>query len=834
MGVVLLSLWFPRRLHVLAAGVACTLLTVAGFFLSPAGGILWMVLFNRALALFAVWVTAILGLRFRETKLLRESEARFRSFAEKTSVCVFVFEGTDVKYVNPAGQQLFGYTEEELLEMKFWDRVQEYHQDLVRQRGFARQYGEEVPSRYEVQMVTQAGETRWLDVTLSSFQYNEKPAVLGTALDITERREAREVLQKSEERYRDLFDNSWDLIHSLDAETRIQYANRRWLETLGYTLEEARQLKFENFVHPDYLDMCNQMCSEVKQGKSFPNFEPVFRAKDGRKIYLEGSCSPHIVNGRFEATRGFFRDVTERKKTEQALQKSEKQLLDAQHIAQLGNWEWEIATDRLDCSEEIFRLFGISRESFKGTYEEFRRSVYPEDREFVQNALDEALHTKAPYSTHFRVQLPDGAERVIHEQADVILNEESRPVRFVGIAHDITEYNHLEERLRQSEKLRAVGLLAGGVAHDFNNLLMVIGGYGEMLLGHFDENDPKRKEAEEIQRATRRATSLTQQLLAFSRKQVLQSKVLDLNSVVVETEKMLRRLIGEDIELVTALSPGLHHTKADPGQIDQVILNLAINARDAMPTGGKLILETANVELDEIYTERHAMMKPGSYVMLSVSDTGRGMDEETRSRIFEPFFTTKEKGRGTGLGLSTVYGIIKQSGGFIWVYSEPGQGTSFKIYLPQTREPLAGTDRAQPRPRPRVAATPRTVLLVEDEMGVRKLTGDFLISKGYTVLEAQDGDEAVEIFNQHLNEIDLLITDVVMPRMSGPELAKVLQSLRSSLKVLYMSGYTDNTVIHRGSLQPDTPFLQKPFSLDTLAGKVSEFLEEKSVRETAP
>ena len=403
-------------------------------------------------------------------------------------------------------------------------------------------------------------------------------------------------------------------------------------------------------------------------------------------------------------------------------------------------------------------------------------------------------------------------------------DSEGNITAFVSVGRDNTERRTLEERLRQAQKMEAVGRLAGGVAHDFNNLLMVIRGYTELLLGRLDPSTPLRRNIEEIQKAADRATSLTRQLLAFSRQQVLEPKVLDLNAVVAGVEKMLRRLIGEDIEVVTALASELGQVKVDPSQIEQIILNLAVNARDAMPQGGALTIETANVELAEAYARQHTSVQPGSYVLLAISDTGCGMDAGTQARIFEPFFTTKEKGKGTGLGLATVYGIVKQSGGYIWVYSEPGHGTTFKIYLPRVAEATPVQEVGQAFSPP--PAGSETILLVEDEDGVRKLGREFLESTGYTVLEAQNGAEAIQVANRHMGLIHLMVTDVVMPQMSGRELAHRLAPVRPEMKVLYMSGYTDNAVVRRGILDRGTAFLQKPFPLSGLARKVREVLEE--------
>lgn len=390
------------------------------------------------------------------------------------------------------------------------------------------------------------------------------------------------------------------------------------------------------------------------------------------------------------------------------------------------------------------------------------------------------------------------------------------------LATDMTARLSLEAQLRQSQKMEAIGSLAGGIAHDFNNLLTAIIGYSQMLLVKFDHGDPIRSDIEEIEKAGRRAASLTNQLLAFSRKQMLEPRILCLNSVLDEIEKLFRRLLGENIDLITLLRPDLGSVKADPGQLQQVIMNLVVNARDAMPSGGTLTIETANVEMDAAYVSGHAEISPGSYVMMAVSDNGCGMDIETQDRIFEPFFTTKGSGKGTGLGLSTVYGIIKQSGGHIWVYSEPGHGTTFKIYFPRAEQEAALLQANAYYKSP--ARGTETVLLVEDEQSVRQMAARVLQEQGYRVLQASNGEESLQVAKGYADDIHLLLTDVVMPGMSGSALANQIQKARS-IKVLFASGYTDDSIVHHGMLDPGVAFLQKPFTPDGLARKVREVLD---------
>jgi len=404
--------------------------------------------------------------------------------------------------------------------------------------------------------------------------------------------------------------------------------------------------------------------------------------------------------------------------------------------------------------------------------------------------------------------------------------DERNTIFFELFAEDVTERRALEQQLRQSQKMEAVGRLAGGIAHDFNNLLMVISGYSEFLLGQIGDDPGMRGHAQEIANAAARATSLTRQLLAFSRKQMLDPRIVDLNGVVAENVKMLTRVIGEDIDLVMVPGPDIGAVKADPGQIEQVIMNLAVNARDAMPQGGRLTIETANVTLDANYARFHAPVKPGDYVMLAISDTGVGMDADTQAHIFEPFYTTKGL-KGTGLGLSTVYGIVKQSEGYIWVYSETGKGTSFKIYLPRfsatgetlATQPALAADADQPIP------GHETILLVEDEENLRRLARQYLENQGYNVIDAPDGATAIQISQAHKGPIHLLLTDVIMPGMNGRELANKVSPTRPDMRVLYMSGYTENHIGHNGTLDEGITLLQKPFTLPALKAKVREMLD---------
>ena len=468
-------------------------------------------------------------------------------------------------------------------------------------------------------------------------------------------------------------------------------------------------------------------------------------------------------------------------------------------------------------------MFGYGREELLGTrieilLPEAMRSAHVRDRD---------AYFEHPHVRPMGIGLDLAGRRRNGEEFPVEVSlsfiETDEGLFAIAFVSDISQRKRLEDQLMHAQKMEAVGRLAGGVAHDFNNMLTVINGYNRMILDELSPMDPLRGYAEEILKAADRAAAITNQLLAFSRRQIAKPRVIEINSVLAQIDKMLRRLIGEDVHLQLGLGADAGNIKADPVHVEQAIVNLVVNARDAMPDGGRLTIETANVHLDESYARTHLGVTPGDFVMIAVSDTGFGMDAETRRRIFEPFFTTKEKGRGTGLGLATVYGIVKQAGGDIWVYSEPGRGTTFKLYFPRVSEPVTEATDSAGIPVP-AANKQETILLVEDEKAVRELTLKMLQQLGYSVLTAESADEALKISEAHPKEIALLVTDVVMPGKSGRQLADALVLVRPSIRVLFLSGYTENTVVHHGVLESGVEFLPKPFSREVLGKKLREIL----------
>jgi PAS domain S-box-containing protein len=522
-----------------------------------------------------------------------------------------------------------------------------------------------------------------------------------------------------------------------------------------------------------------------------------------------------------DSVGGHIALAIERRRAEEELRKSESMLSLLFERNPLPTWLYDVETLRfLRVNQAAVGQYGFSQSEFERmSILEIRPTA---EREKVAAYL---MQMKADSEEH-AFWLHQGKDGKTFE-VEIISHElvyAGRRVRLV-VAQDISERRHLELQLRQSQKMEAVGRLAGGVAHDFNNLLMVIKGHTELLLGALSPTDSIARKIEQIDRSADRATTLTRQLLAFSRLQVLQPQIINLNSVVEEMGKLLPRLIGEDIELILRPNQQLGTIRADASQMEQVIMNLAVNSRDAMPTGGKLLIGTRNCDLDHSYTASHPLMKPGSYVLLDVTDTGTGMDEETQAHIFEPFFTTKEKGKGTGLGLATVYGIVKQSGGFIWVYSEPGKGTSFKIYLPRVNETEVHV--GAPKPSAEIPAGTETVLLTEDEQDVREIAREFLESGGYKVIEAKHGTEAITIAAEHRGKIDLLVTDMVMPGMTGQELAVRLQREHPGLSVVFMSGYSEHAANEMANADPSVRLMTKPFSRGAILRTVREILQAR-------
>lgn len=608
---------------------------------------------------------------------------------------------------------------------------------------------------------------------------------------------------------------------ALVAETgTIAMANPLLATTFGYSVSELIGQSIEQLIPEAARDRHRAARSHYgHQGehRQMAGRSLVGRHRDGHEVPVEVGLNPISLNGRHYVVASVL-DVGPRREVERALAERELRLRTLLDNARVSITVLTPDGVILEVNRFILDLLGRTQDEMLGHHiKEFQLPDQADKgvadyREQVKQGAGENRDVQLLKADGTVALMDFSVVRVHYGDEDLVLT----------IGRDVTSERQMERQLHMAQRMEAVGRLAGGVAHDFNNLLTAIQGYGEMLREDLPADTALREDVEEILRATGRATGLTRQLLAFSRQQVLQPRVLDLNELVAGTEKMLRRLIGEDIRFVVHPASGGALVKADPGQIEQVVMNLAVNARDAMPKGGTFAMETAEVELDATYAGLHPPVVPGSYVMLAVTDTGVGMSKETQAKIFEPFFTTKEPGKGTGLGLATVYGIVKQSGGYIWVYSELDKGTTFRIYFPKV---MGEAETSATPPAPVVGRGTETILLVEDDAPLRRLARQVLERHGYSVLDAEDPQHALALLAEHTGPFDMLLTDVVMPGMSGRDLAERLRRDRPQLKVLYISGYTDDAIVVHGVLAPGTELLQKPYGTEMLARRVREVLD---------
>jgi two-component system cell cycle sensor histidine kinase/response regulator CckA len=645
----------------------------------------------------------------------------------------------------------------------------------------------------------------------------EVSGVLGTYLDVSERTRGEEALRASELRYRRLFESAKDGILILDAETgKIADVNPFLVELMGYSREEFLSRKiWELGFFKDVLASRDNF-AELQQKKYLRHDDLALEAKDGRRLDVEFVSNVYHVNHE-KVIQCNIRDITDRKRAEE----SHIRLATAAEQSGETIMITEVDGSIVYVNPAFEKATGYTREEVVGQNPRILKSG-KQDAKFYRQ-MWAALSRGHVWKGRLSNKKKDGT--LFDEDATIspVRDAAGKVVNYVAVKRDITNETRLEHQLFQAQKMDAVGSLAGGIAHDFNNLLGVIQGYGEIVHAKLSGEDPLRGKVEQILKAAERAAGLTRQLLAFGRRQVLQPRILDLSAVVSDMDKMLRRLIGEDIELTTLADPQLASVRADPGQIEQVVMNLAVNSRDAMPDGGRLTIETRNAELDADYAATHPSTRAGSYVMLAVTDTGSGMDASTQARIFEPFFTTKAAGKGTGLGLSTVYGIVKQSDGYVWVYSEPGVGTTFKIYLPCVDEEAPRAVEHEPG---RLLRGYETVLLVEDEESLRELLRETLEAHGYSVLVARNGAEALQIAEAHGGPIQIMVTDVIMPGMAGSRVAELVSLARPEMKVLFISGYSDESVTRHGLVGPGRAFLSKPFGGEALLRCVRESLDE--------
>jgi len=735
-------------------------------------------------------------------------------------------EGKVVDF-NAAAESLFGYSQAEVVgkemsQLIIPPRMRERHRQGLA-HFLATGEGPVLNKRLEMPACRADGNEFLCELAITPIEGEGKPLFTGFMRDITEQK----ALQDDRARLAAIVEFSIYAIVSKTVDGIIISWNHGAERLYGYSAKEVIGQPISILFAPDHYQEYVQIMKTVKKGISIPSYDTVRRRKDGTELNVSVGISL-ITNRQGEIVEAstISHDITEKKSSEEQM----RLLLES-------------------TGEGIYGIDKQGRCTFVNRAAATMLGYAP--AEIIGQDMHTLIHHHRPDGSPYPVEQcpiyrPLRNQAGVLDQTGVRVHDEvlwrkdgtsfaaeysSFPIMkkeniqgAVVTFQDITQTNLLEEQFRQAQKMEAVGRLAGGVAHDFNNLLTIISGYSEILLAALPPGDSTRGLLTEIKKAGVRAASLTRQLLAFSRKQILEHEVLDLNGVVADSEEMFRRLVGEDIDLVTVLDPALGNVKTDRGQIEQVLMNLVINARDAMPKGGKITIETTHVVLDETYCRSHAEVKPGRYIMLALSDNGCGMDEQTKARIFEPFFTTKEPGKGTGLGLAMIHGFIKQSGGHVSVYSEPGVGSTFKIYLPEVD---AVRSLEKPRPGIEMPRGDETILLAEDEAGVRALTRHVLQICGYTVLDAANGGEAIRLAEKHQGSIHLLLTDVVMPGMDGRLVAERIVAIKPGAKVVYLSGYTDDAVVRHGVLESEVAFLQKPFTPSALARKIREVLDNK-------
>jgi len=734
--------------------------------------------------------------------------------------------------VNPSYQRLVNRDEEQIEGHHVAEVLgEEYFNQAIKgqlDRCFA---GETV--RFETWRTVKSGERRLLEALYSPCLDPEKNtyATAVAIRDITEQRRTEEAFLAESRRAQQYFDIAGVMMVVIDQEGIVVRINRRGCEILGYGEDEILGKSwFDNFLTPETREQTLPVVQALLRDDSdqAPYYENTVLTRDGRKRLIAWhNTIIRDETGKIVGQLSSGEDVTDLRATEAALQNSAEFLLETGRMARVGGWSVNLEDMRVEWTEVTREIHEVPPD-FQPTHDAAIAFYHEKDRPKLMDAIDAALNRGEPFDLELRLVSANDKPLWVHTRCRPV-TEGGKVVKLVGTFQDITERlrlskerSHLEEQMRQAQKMESIGRLAGGVAHDFNNMLSIITGYAEIAMDEVDEHDPLRKNLEQILDAAMRSRDLTRQLLAFARRQTVSPRVIDLNEVLSKSQNMLGRLIGEDIDLRLMPCEDIWPIKIDPAQIDQIIANLAVNARDAISGVGSVIIETNNLKLDEGFCISHIGLQPGDYVLLSFSDTGVGMDREIRDKVFEPFFTTKQAGKGTGLGLSTVYGIVRQADGLIDVYSEPGHGTTFKIYLPRTSqgpmEEIVEEGEADLNGN-------ETVMVVEDEVQILGLCRQLLSRAGYQVISASQPGEALLLAEQHDGDIHLLLTDVVMPSMNGKELKERLEKIKPGLKVLYMSGYTANIIAHRGVLTEGVEFLQKPFATRDLSIKVRRLLD---------
>jgi PAS domain S-box-containing protein len=803
---------------------------------------------------------------------LEESQQWLSAVFNASRDGIMVEDNGIIVYVNKSHAEMFGYdNQEELLGKSAATMLSSDEAERLSEFGKARLRGETAPAVYEFKLRRKDGSLLDAEASVSTTTIAGKKYIISVTRDITKRRKTQKAIKESEERYRALVTASEQVIWCANTSGEAEFATETWQKLTGQTREEMLNWGWLNALHPECRERSARLWKEALRTKGVYEDERRVRLRDGSyRVFQVRGVPVFEEDGRLREWVGTDTDITERKQAEEKQKRRTAQIaLRADINAALADSNLSLQKMLTRCAEAIVCHLGIKLAciwtldnnenllklkacaGFREVAGDVEKSIPVGVSEVgliasgrqprvVNNfQADEQITDNRKSSPDEKINFA-GYPLIIEEKllgvmgnycdskfADDTLDALSSVADIVSqcIIRKQTEeaLSKSETQLRQSQKLESIGRLAGGIAHDFNNMLTAINGYSDLTLRRLKDDDPLRRNINEIKKAGDRSTLLTNQLLAFSRQQVLQPKILEINQIVADTINLLKRLIGEDIELVTVLNREIGRVKVDPGQLSQVIVNLVVNARDAMPAGGKLTIETANFYFDEEYARQNASVTAGAYVMLAVSDNGSGMDAETQQHIFEPFFTTKEVGKGTGLGLATVYGVVKQSGGNVSVYSEPGIGTTFKIFLPQVEQDAEKIEKDVPLLNP--ARGTEKILLVEDDDIVRSLTREILEMSGYQVSTARNGVEALSVCQASECKFDLLVTDVVMPQMGGRKLAENLSEKMPKLEILFTSGYTDDAIIRHGVIEISTNFIQKPFTANALLQKVREILD---------
>lgn len=762
--------------------------------------------------------------REEEAGALRRSEEKYRTLVENSLQGVTILQDERIVFCNNTYAAMTGYSVEEILRLSPEQMASLVHPDdraAIADRFRALLEGAPIDPRFEFRGFKRDGSVIWVEAYASNIEYNGKRAIQSVYMDITERKNAENALRESEERFRLIAETIDEIFWIVDQdETGAIYLSPAYDRIWGYPRERVVSNSdpfMMEMVHPDDREFVSANRKKLMEGLPVSYEYRIIRPDGSIRNIWDRAYPIFNREGRITRLVGVGQDVTERRSAEEALKESKEYL--NQIINCIGDPIFvKDREHRLTLVNDALCAFtSMKREALLGT-----TGMPPSLAKSLWDQEESVFETGRELVTEDVFEDAKGNPVTVLTKK-TLLGDKKGNKQIVGVMRDITEYKRLESQFLQSQKMEAVGVLAGGVAHDFNNLLNVINGYTELLLDDVKPGEPLRDELEQIRDAGRRAAALTSQLLDFGRKQILQPEIIDLNQIITDMSSMLRRMIGEDIEIVFDARKKPAMINADPAKVQQVVMNLVVNARDAMPNGGKVSIETGGAVFEQSYGGDPGMIKPGPYILLTIRDNGIGMDAATQAHAFEPFFTTKAKGKGTGLGLSTVYGIVKQSGGFISLSSEVGKGTTIKIYFPQA-EGATSDPATESKPHSDLKGM-ETVLLVEDEAAVRALASRILRDRGYNVLEATDGAEALRVSQEYASEIHLVLTDVVMPGMGGKALVSRIQEMRPKIKALFISGYTDDAISHHGILDSGVAFLQKPFTLESLVRKVRDVLD---------